>query len=70
MVELSNSTVVHGIATGAAFILATILLHSLVTVGLVVYNDALMVFGTWLFWIGVGLAAVFGILFFIEFDVV
>ncbi len=70
MVELSNSTVVHGIATGAALILATILLHALVIGGLVVNNEALIVFGTWIFWIGVGLAAVFGILFFIEFDVV
>jgi hypothetical protein len=70
MVELSNSTVVHGIITGATFILANILLHALVMGGLVVSNDALMVLATWIFWIGVGLAAVFGILFFIEFDVV
>ncbi len=70
MVELSNSTVVHGIATGAALILANILLHALVAGGLVVSNDPLMTLAIWLFWIGVGLAAVFGILFFIEFDVV
>jgi hypothetical protein len=70
MVELSNSTVVHGIVTGVALILANVLLHALVSGGLVISNDALMVLATWLFWIGVGLAAVFGILFFIEFDVV
>jgi hypothetical protein len=70
MVELSNSTVVHGVATGAAFILATILLQALIGAGLVVINDALMVYALWMFWIGVGLSALFGILFFITFDVV
>ena len=70
MVELSNSTVVHGIIAGASLILANILLHGLVMGGIVIPNDALMSLATWIFWIGVGIAAVFGILFFLEFDVV
>lgn len=70
MVELSNATVVHGIVAGVALILANILFHGLVTAGLVISNDALSSLATWLFWIGVGISTVFGILFFIEFDIV
>ncbi len=70
MVELSNSTVVHSITTGVALILAAVLLHALVTVGLVTLNYALMALGLWLFWIGVIVASLFVVLFFVFNDIV
>ncbi|MEX2684273.1 MAG: hypothetical protein Q6373_022065 [Candidatus Sigynarchaeota archaeon] len=70
MVELSNSTVVHCITTGVALVLAAVLLHVLVKVGLVIPNDALMALGLWLFWIGVTVVSLFVVLFFVFNDIV
>ncbi|MBN2153980.1 MAG: hypothetical protein JW839_21160 [Candidatus Lokiarchaeota archaeon] len=70
MVELSNSTVVHSIATGVGLILAAVLLHSLIGAGLVIPNNALMSLGVWLFWIGVIVASLFAVLFFVFNDIV
>ncbi len=68
--QFSNPTIVHALCTGATFMIMHWIAHVLGEAGIIVIDQVIVDIGIWLFWVGLAIVAVFGVIFFLENDVV